>query len=434
MKPPSIALDAANLAAARVGAHGLSDEELARRDSRVGQLRARLAAEHAAGQHAYLDLPIDDGGLESVLELAQVRLGRFRYLVVLGIGGSALGLRALVQALGRPVDHVDLHIVDSTDPWLFADIVTRIELRESLFVVISKSGGTIETVAAMGFFVERLQSAGLPLREHVIVVTDPDEGPLRAFAEDHCLESASIPPRVGGRFSVLSAAGLVPAALLNIDVAGLLRGAATERRRCLGPDANGDWAAHLGLYATEMLALGKTSLVFMPYSARLRCLADWFVQLWDESLGKESEQQGRKVSTGQAVIPAVGPTDQHAQLQLFLDGPNDKLLLFVRVLHHEMDVKLGEFDWQRFGAEFIRGRSLGQIMDSQWAGTVEACVNRGRANATIALPQVDAESMGALIMGLQVATSIAGMALGVNAYDQPAVELGKRISRRMLGG
>ncbi|MBK9974907.1 MAG: hypothetical protein IPP14_09050 [Planctomycetes bacterium] len=434
MNESTITLNATNLAAARVGAHGIADEEIAQSEHTLAQLRARLAAEHAAGQHAYLDLPIDDRGLESVLELTQIRLGRFRYLVVLGIGGSALGLRALVQALGRPVDHVDLHIVDSTDPWLFADIVTRIELPQTLFVVISKSGGTIETVAAMGFFVERLNAAGLPLRDHLIVVTDPDQGPLRAFADTHCLESASIPPRVGGRFSVLSAAGLVPAALLNIDVAGLLRGAAIERKRCLGTDSRGDWAARLGLYATQQLQLGKNNLVFMPYSARLRCLADWFVQLWDESLGKECEQQGRKVSFGQAVIPATGPTDQHAQLQLFLDGPNDKLLLFVRVMHHEMDVKLGEFDWPQFGAEFLRGRSLGQIIDSQWAGTVEACVKRGRANATVQLPQVDAESLGALMMGLQVATSIAGLALGVNPYDQPAVELGKRISRRMLGG
>lgn len=430
----TVTLDISNLAAARVGAHGLADEELARLDARVLALRGRLATEAAQGNHAYLGLPQDDEALERVLRLAQSRMGKFRDLVVLGIGGSALGLRAVVNALAQPGDAANLHIVDSTDPWLFADVLARIDLKQSLFIVISKSGGTIETVAALGFFVERLNRAGLALRDHLIAVTDPDNGPLRGFAQAHDLETAEIPPSVGGRFSVLTAAGLLPAALLNIDITSLLRGAGVARQACLGSDPHADWPARLGLCAMDLYRLGKTCMVFMPYSARLRELAHWFVQLWDESLGKESFVDGRKVHAGQTVIPAVGPTDQHAQMQLFLDGPNDKLLLFVRVQRHDSDFRLGTFDWSDFDAGYVQGRSLGEVIDSQLVGTAQACTQKGRANATLSLPAVDAAGMGELIMGLQVATTIAGMTLGVNAYDQPAVELGKQLSRRMLGG
>jgi glucose-6-phosphate isomerase len=400
----------------------------------VATLRARFATEAAQGKHAYFDLPDDDEGLERVLRIAQSRMGRFRHLVVLGIGGSALGLRAVVAALAKPGQVADLHIVDSTDPWLFADVLARIELKHALFVVISKSGGTLETVAALGFFVEKLRAAKLPVSDHLIAVTDPESGPLRAFADAQGVETAEIPAAVGGRFSVLTAAGLLPAALLNVDIAGVLRGAGLTRQLCAGADPAQDWPARLGLCAMDLCRLGKTSLVFMPYSAPLREFAHWFVQLWDESLGKEANLDGKKVNSGQTVIPAVGPTDQHSQMQLFLDGPNDKLLVFVRVQQHESDFKLGEFDWGGFGAEYVRGRSLGEMIDSQLAGTVQACTQKGRANATLTLPRLDASSLGELIMGLQVATSIAGMSIGVNAYDQPAVELGKHLSRRMLGG
>lgn len=412
----AITLDTTNLPAAET--NGLT--------KRVQPLRARLAAEHASGKHAHLALSEDQEALEHILRVAQPHLGRFRHLVVIGIGGSALGLRALVGALTRPSDKWELFVIDSTDPWLFADVLARIDLRHSLFVVVSKSGSTPETVAALGLFSEKLKVAKLPLSEHLLAVTDSTEGPLRAFADAHDLDTAEIPPAVGGRFSVLSAAGLLPAALLNIDVAALLRGAARARATCLGADPARDWAAQLGLCAVEQFRKGKSSLVFMPYSARMRAAADWFTQLWDESLGKDG--------MGQTVIPATGPTDQHSQLQLFLEGPKDKLMLFVRVQHHMQDLHLGDFEWDRFDAGYVKGRSLGQIIDAQWAGTARACTESGLANITLNLPQLDAEYLGELLMGLQAAAGIAAMELGVNAYNQPAVERGKLISRKMLGG
>ena len=389
-------------------------------------LRARLAAEHATGRHAWLALPADTETIAHVLRLAQPRLGRFRHLVVIGIGGSALGLRALVGALRRPSDWWDLHVLDTTDPWLVGDTLARIELQDTLVVAVSKSGSTLETVAVLGVFTERLRARKLPLADHLVVVTDPQDGPLRVFADKHGLERAEIPPAVGGRFSVLSPAALLPAALLNIDIAGIVQGAARARRMSLEGPESADWAAQLGLAAATLAQTGSPSLVFMPYSARLRGLAPWLVQLWDESLGKEGK--------GQTVIAAEGPADQHAQMQLVLDGPRDKAVLFVRLAHHENELRLNAFDWAAFGAGFLKGRTLAEVIDAQWKGTAQACTQAGRPNMTLALPRFDAAILGELLMGLQSAVAIAAMVLGVDAYGQPAVERGKQLSRKLLEG
>jgi glucose-6-phosphate isomerase len=313
-------------------------------------------------------------------------------------------------------------------------VLARIDLRDTLFVAVSKSGGTIETVIGLGFFAEKLRQAGLELKQHMIAVTDPAKGPLRAFADQHDLDTCEIPPEVGGRFSVLTSAGLAPAALLHLDIAALLNGAMRMEALCRTAPAERDWPARLGLIAAEMCRRGKNQLVFMPYSSRLQLLSNWFVQLWDESLGKNVTADGKPAASGQTAIPAVGAADQHAQLQLFLEGPNDKLLLFTRIEKHVPDITLGEFDWATFGAGFVKGKTLGQVINAQQRGTAEACNQRQRPNATLVVPLLDASTLGELMLGLEIATTYAGYAFNVNPYDQPSVELGKQISRRMLGG
>ncbi|MBX3458965.1 MAG: glucose-6-phosphate isomerase [Planctomycetes bacterium] len=433
MPTHTITLDTVGLLAA--GEHGLSAADLAAVDARLPALRDRLQRERAAGQHGYLNLPGNSPLLESVLEACQPRLGRFRHLVVLGIGGSSLGLRALVNAM-QPVaaPRVDLHIVDNTDPALFAQVIARVDLPQTQFVVVSKSGGTIETVLALGYFAEKLRHAGLSLVDHMVAVTDAVNGPLRRFAEQQGLDTCEIPPEVGGRFSVLTGAALVPATMMELDVATLMSGASRTEALCRSGDFAQDWPARLGLIAAELCRRGKSQLVFMPYSSRLRSVSDWFVQLWDESLGKDRDEQGRPAVSGQTAIPAAGATDQHAQLQLFLEGPNDKVLLFTRIEKHELDPPLGDFEWGDFDAAFVKGRTLGEVINAQHAGTAQACVERKRPNATLILPKLDASTLGELLMGLMSATTYAGFAFGVNPYDQPSVELGKKISRRMMGG
>lgn len=422
----TISIDIANLSEDTVGGHGLDAAHIDNLQHRVRGFKSRITKERGQGQHAYMDLPGDAELLGDVLKLAEARAGKFKHLVLLGVGGSALGMRALAQALDDKTG-ARLHVVDNTDPTLYARVRNSIQLEDSLFVVVSKSGGTIETVIALGHFVGELRRAGLALSDHVVAVTDPARGPLREFANTHGISTASIPPGVGGRFSVLSPAGLLPAALLGIDVEALCKGAAR------GLDC--DWPIQLGLLAADLCRLkGKSGIVFMPYSSRLERLSDWFVQLWDESLGKNTRTDGTAVTAGQTAIRAVGATDQHSQLQLFLEGPNDKLICFVRTESHEPDVTLGDFEWDAFDVGFVRGRNVSEIINAQQAGTARACSERERPNLTIKLPRIDAATLGELIMGLEMATTCAGHAFGVNPYDQPSVELGKRISRSMLGG
>ena len=431
----TIRLDSTNLLADRVGEHGLNDSDLAGLTERIVAYRKQLAVERSQGMHAYMDLPADSEMLESVLRLAQPRMGKFRHIVLLGIGGSSLGVRTLVQSVAHKRSSPELHVVDNTDPSLFASVREAIDLKETLFIVVSKSGGTIETVLALGFFVSELQKAGLDLADHVLAVTDPEQGKLRAFAEKHELATADVPRAVGGRFSVLTAAGLLPAALMNIDIAALLEGAARTVDLCENGDPTQDWPAHLGLLSSALCrSRGKSNLVFMPYTSRLQYMSDWFVQLWDESLGKSEALDGTPTVSGQTAIPAVGATDQHAQLQLFLEGPNDKLMLFLRIEKHSPEIRLGDFDWDGFGAGYVHGKTLGEVIDAQQAGTAQACTERHRPNATLVLPKLDARTLGELMMGLEIATTYAGHAFGVNPYDQPSVELGKRISKKMLGG
>lgn len=431
----TIRLDSTNLLADKVGEHGLHDSDLAGLADRIAAYREQLKIESSQGMHAYLGLPGDTEMLENVFRLAQPRMGRFKYLVLLGIGGSSLGVRTLVQSVAHKRSSPELHVVDNTDPALFASVREAIELKDTLFIVVSKSGGTIETVLALGYFVGELQKAGLELADHMIAVTDPEHGKLRAFADKHGLHTADVPPAVGGRFSVLTAAGMLPAALMNIDVSALLEGAGRTVDLCASGDPTQDWPAHLGLLSTELCRnRGKSSLVFMPYTSRLQYMSDWFVQLWDESLGKSEALDGTATIAGQTVIPAIGATDQHAQLQLFLEGPNDKLMLFLRIERHSPEIKLGDFEWDDFGAGYVRGKTLGEVINAQQAGTAQACTERQRPNATLVLPKLDARTLGELIMGLEIATTYAGHAFGVNPYDQPSVELGKQISKRMLGG
>lgn len=431
----TITLDISNLHVDKVGEHGLSSDDIAAIDARIPALRERLADERARGMHGYLNTQDATTLIETTLQICQPRLGRFRSLVLLGIGGSSLGLKALVNALeviGQP--QVDLHVVDNTDPTLFGRVLARIDLRDTLFVAVSKSGATIETVIALGFFADKLRHAGLELKQHIIAVTDPAKGPLRAFADANDLDTCEISPDVGGRFSVLTSAGLAPAALLHLDIAALLNGAMRTGNLCRTAAVERDWPARLGLIAAELCRRGKNQLVFMPYSSRLQLLSNWFVQLWDESLGKQHTADGTPTVAGQTAIPAVGAADQHAQLQLFLEGPNDKLLLFTRIEKHVPDITLGEFEWDTFDAGFVKGKTLGQVINAQQQGTAEACVQRQRPNATLVVPLLDASTVGELILGLEVATTYAGYAFNVNPYDQPSVELGKQISRRMLGG
>lgn len=413
--------------------------------------RASLAAahadvtrRHAANELGFIDLPRAEPLLTQCLAISAWANDERRVtdVVVLGIGGSALGPIALRTALcpsgwnmlddrdrrGRP----RLHVLDNIDPVTIGALLERVELTRTLFLVVSKSGGTAETMAQYLIVRERLDRARLKIADHLVMVTDPEKGALRPLVQRDRLRAADIPPNVGGRFSVLSPVGVLPAALIGIDVRALLAGAGAMVQRCAIDDPSKNPAlAYAGLQWIAATRLQKPLHVFMPYSDPLRDFAAWFVQLWAESLGKIVPSTHEHV--GPTPIAALGATDQHSQVQLFMEGPADKTITFVAVRQIGADVTIPATENAGADLAYLGGHTLAELLAAERRATAGALAQRGRPNMTLTLDRVDAHHVGALIMFLELATAYAGALYGIDAFNQPGVELGKQFTYAILG-
>ncbi|MGH7694513.1 MAG: glucose-6-phosphate isomerase [Gemmatimonadaceae bacterium] len=410
----------------------------------LAEAHAEVARLHGAKELGFIDLPSDKRLLDQILDICAWAddQRRITEIVVLGIGGSALGPIALRTALlppgwntldfkqrgGRP----RLHVLDNIDPVTIVALLGRLELPKTLFLVVSKSGGTAETMAQYLIVGKQLKLARLPLPDHLVIVTDPAKGALRPIAQRDGLRSAEIPPNVGGRFSVLSAVGMLPAALLGIDIRALLAGAREMVQRCASDDPQKNPAlAYAGLQWLADTKLAKRNHVFMPYSDQLRDFADWFVQLWAESLGKIDPKT--KAHIGPTPIAALGATDQHSQVQLFMEGPADKTITFVDLDESPQGPEILVNPSEGQDLEYLGGHTLGELLDVERRATAGALARRARPNMTLTLDRADPRSVGELIMMLELATAYAGSLYGVNAFDQPGVELGKQFTYAILG-
>ena len=439
----TIRLDYSNMIA-RPGAPptGLQEQEWLASRARFGPVFDMVQAQHAAGELGFLDLPGDTRLREQTQRFASGAFGKYADVVLLGIGGSALGPIALRTALRPPGWNARderarggfprLHVLDNVDPITIAALIQRLDLRRTLCIITSKSGGTAETMAQYLIIRARLNEAfGEDARRHLVFVTDPRQGALRAIAEAESIAAIDIPTNVGGRFSVLSPVGLLPAALIGIDITGLLMGAEDMMRRCRTDDllqnpgggfAMLQWLAHS--------QLGLSIHVLMPYSDALRDFAAWFVQLWAESLGKQ-RLDGTPV--GPTPIAALGATDQHSQVQLFMEGPVNKTVTFLAVDEQAVDLEIPRLHADRTELAYLGGHRLGELLDIERQATAGALAARGRPNMTLHIDRVDTWHIGALIMLLEAATAYAGCLYEVNPFDQPGVELGKRFTYAMLG-
>ena len=395
---------------------------------------------HERGELGFLDLPDDDRLLTQSVEAAeQLHRRAARDVVVLGIGGSALGPIALRTALRPPAwnsltdaqrDGLPrLHVLDNIDPVTMRALLDRLDLASTVFVTISKSGGTAETMAQYLIARDRIESAGLRARDHFVLVTDPERGALRVIARRDGITTLDIPPNVGGRFSVLTPVGVLPAAAIGIDASKLLRGAAEMRERCTHSDplrnpagmfAMLQWLADVGD--------GRRMHVFMPYADALRDLSAWFVQLWAESLGKIRPDGSH---TGPTPIAAVGATDQHSQMQLFMEGPQDKTVTFLTVGQPEGDLEIPRTDMTDLS--YLGGHGLFELLSAEQRASAAALAKHGRPSMTLAVDRVDPWHVGGVLMLLEMATAYAGELYGVNAFDQPGVELGKQFTYALLG-
>ncbi len=420
---------------------GIEPAVLTSAASQFSGAKSRFDELRRGGTVGFVDLPANKELLDQVLRFAKSARGKYDDVVILGIGGSALGPIALRTAL-RPSGwnmlddsaregYPRLHVLDNVDPETIAALLDRVPLARTLFIVTSKSGGTAETMAQFLVVHERLLAEGLDIARHLVFITDPKSGALRPLAQRLGVTALDIPANVGGRFSVLTPVGTLPAALIGVDVKSLLTGAGAMAARCSASDPMKNPA---GLYAVlQWLAdtrLQKSIAVFMPYSDPLRDFAAWFVQLWAESLGK---QRPDGTSVGSTPVAALGATDQHAQVQLFMEGPADKTVTFVAVERRATDVVIPTAFPDVTELGYLGGHSLGELIDIEQRATAGALARRGRPNMTIRLERVDASHVGELMMFLELATAYAGQLYGIDAFNQPGVELGKQFAYALLG-
>ncbi|MGE4158291.1 MAG: glucose-6-phosphate isomerase [Planctomycetota bacterium] len=439
---PLVELDYNNLMADKVGRHGLSDADFERGRPVLTAALERLSAERAKGERPFLDMPRAD--LKPLLDFAKEREGRYDDLLLLGIGGSSLGAVALQGALGDPLHNLlsrvrrkgspRFFVVDHTDPDHLSRVLRFLKAPRTLVMVVSKSGATAETLAAWIIVRDWLKSKVSDIRDHLVFITDPSKGYLRRLGSDLGVPLFPIPPALGGRFSVLSPVGLLPSAILGLDITELCRGAATMTEISLKPQLGLNPAAVRAL-AHHLLEKerGKTLNVFMPYVQSLRGVGDWFVQLWAESLGKRHNVTGQEVFHGQTPVRAIGVTDQHSQVQLFVEGPNDKVLSFVSVRRFSTRGKIADDTGGDPDVGYLSGATLQKLTECERLGTEVALTRAERPNCHLTLPRISPETVGALLQMLMVETALTGYLAGINPYDQPGVETGKRITFAKMG-
>lgn len=436
-----IAYDYTNLLADVVGDRGLREEDLDTVEPRVRAAVDDLVELARDPEVRFLNLPDEDWG--DLIAYAKGAQHRFEHLVVLGIGGSALGARAVYNALVRPFSGSlrdgservgpKLHVIDNVDPITLIDLLAQIDLAKTLFNVVTKSGNTIETMSAFFLVRERLiaQFGEAGYRERVVCTTDPQRGALRQIVKQDELTAFEVPPGVGGRFSVLCAVGLLPLAICGIDVEGLLRGAKEARDHAYEPSVRNNVAAMFA--ATQGLLYDRQvhDVVMMPYSDALIDTAAWFVQLWAESLAKRVH--GTDSVVGPTPIAARGATDQHSQLQLYMEGPPTKNIVFIEVAHHMSETVVPNIRSLSQSLAHLGETPLHAIQQAELEGVRAGLAEEGRPTSTFHFDGVNAETVGAFLMTMECATSMSGSLMGIDPFNQPGVELGKRYAHGLLG-
>ncbi len=434
-----IRLDVNGMFASMAGDQGLQPAELKQLTGRTAGVITQIGERRQAGELPFASLPYDEAGIARAAEVAAGLADRFETLVVLGIGGSALGARAAIEA-GRhdagPLAGMDVRILDNVDPATLTAALDELDLETTAFNVISKSGQTAETMAQFLIVRDRLLrkvGAGR-YRDHVVATTDAEQGVLRAIADDEGFASLAVPQGVGGRFSVLSAVGLLPIAAAGLDLEALCAGA---RDIDLHTSMTDPWHNPAALHAMLLFAAqatrGASIHVLMPYCDGLLRLAEWYAQLWAESLGKKLALDGTTVEAGHTPVSALGATDQHSQVQLYVEGPRDKVVTFLRVEQHVRDLPIPSGYDDLEGVAYLSGHSLGELLNMEQRATELALAEAGRLASVIETDRLDEYAVGQLFHLFEVQTLVMAGLLGVNALDQPGVEAGKLMTYAMAG-
>ena len=392
----------------------------------------------------WLNLGYSEETLWYVKEYASMVQGRFDNILVLGIGGSALGGLAVTEALLKPYWNLlspeqrnglpRIFFLDNIDPDTMTGLLDILDLSKTLVNVITKSGSTAETMSQFMIVKDRLEKElGDNYRYNVVATTDKKTGILRQIAEQEGYKTFVVPDDVGGRFSVFSSVGLLPFALVGIDIDEITNGIKDMDLALKNTDINENIAAQNALIHYLMdTQKGKNMSVMMPYSSRLKYVSDWFAQLWAESLGKNKDKDGNDVCVGPTPVKALGATDQHSQIQLYNEGPNNKVINFIRVKEFDNNLEIPPI-FEYTGIGYLGGKTINQLLNAEADSTKVVLSDFQRPNVTITLEKVDGYNVAQLLYMLEVQTAIAGELYNIDAFNQPGVEQAKNYTYALMG-
>ncbi len=379
-----------------------------------------------------------------VKEYAALVENRFDNILILGIGGSALGGIAVTHALLHPYWNMlskeerngfpRIFFLDNIDPDQINGLLDILDLRKTLVNVITKSGDTTETMAQYMIIKDRLEKElDDDYRKNIIVTTDKKTGILRQISEQEGYKTFVVPDDIGGRFSVFTAVGLLPFTLVGINIDEIIDGLKDIDQALRNPDINENIAAQNALvhYLLDT-KYGKNITVMMPYSDKLKYVADWFIQLWAESLGKSSTIDGNMIHTGPTPIKAIGATDQHSQMQLFNEGPNNKIINFIRVGEFDTTVEIPQI-FQYTGIGYLGGKTMNDLMNAEADSTQASLIDYSRPTITIKMPKINGYYIAQLLYMLEMQTAIAGALYNVNTFNNPSVEQTRNYTYALMG-
>lgn len=444
-KEMKIRMDINNMMSEFIGEDGIKQEDIDALKDKIEAAKKAMTEKRANGKMDWRDLPYNqDEVVKDIINYVNEVKDDFEAFVVLGIGGSALGPMAVQQAINHPYynelprekrnGYPKLYVADNVDPEKLVYLFETIDVTKCLFNVISKSGSTSETMSQFMIIKELLdEKLGNDAKKHIVCTTDKVNGNLIKISKEEGYKTFIIPAGVGGRFSELTPVGLLPAAFCGIDIEQMLAGAAYMDELSKIEDIYKNPAYMYAILSYIGMNKGKNISVLMPYADSLKYISDWYAQLWAESLGKKYDNEGKAVNAGQTPVKALGVTDQHSQVQLYTEGPFDKIIVLMGVDKYKETIKIPKIYQDIPSLGFLGGITQNQLIQTEQMATEYALMKSGKMNMTITLPEVNEFTLGQVLYMFEVATGFTGELLNINAFDQPGVEEGKNATYAFFG-
>ena len=438
-----IRLDYNNMMQDFVGKTGISKEAIDALD--LAKAKQAMVDKRANGKMDWRDLPYNQEEVcNEIISYVEEVKDKFDAFVVLGIGGSALGPISVQQAINHPYyneisrekrgGYPKFYVADNVDPEKLVYLFETIDVTKTMFNVISKSGSTSETMSQFMIIKKMLEEKlGDKAKENIVCTTDKENGNLIKIAKEENYKTFIIPAGVGGRFSELTPVGLLPAAFCGIDIKELLKGAAVMDEMCKNDDIYKNPGFMYAILNYLSIKNGQNICVMMPYADSLKFISDWYAQLWAESLGKKYDNEGKEVHVGSTPVKALGATDQHSQVQLYTEGPFDKIITFIGVDKFKKSITIPKIYEDMPSLAFLGGVTQDELIKTEQIATEYALLKAGKPNMTITLPEVNENTLGQLLYLFEVATAFTGELLNINAFDQPGVEEGKNATYAYFG-